>query len=151
MAMNKYCGGKGSDNFNWRGGVAEYPNHSQMKRVRLKKLKQANYTCQECGGKATEIHHKDKTKILHTIDNLVALCHKCHLTVYHPEIFKKLKRPPKYYGKFTVAEIAAEIKCSLTTVYNQLSGKRKSLRYGSRIEQLAAHPPATMTSLGNSH
>jgi len=74
---------KGDKNANWKGGKFEYPNHSEMKRARLKKLKQVNYVCKICRGKATEVHHLDKTKTNHTLPNLIAVCHRCHKAYFH--------------------------------------------------------------------
>jgi len=74
---------QGDKNPNWAGGVAEYPNHSLMKKLRLKKLKRAKYRCQICGGKATEIHHKNKNKSDQRLENYIAVCHKCHCASFH--------------------------------------------------------------------
>jgi hypothetical protein len=79
---------KGKYNINWNGGVQQYPNHRLMQKNRLIKLESINYICEECGDKATEVHHKDKTKINHDIENLIGLCHKCHMSVYHSQKHK---------------------------------------------------------------
>ena len=69
---------KGENNPNWRGGIAEYPDHYLMKKVRLEVLEEANYTCYYCGNKANEIHHKDQTKNNHSKENFEACCHGCN-------------------------------------------------------------------------
>jgi len=68
---------KGNRNVNWKGGIAEYPNHYLMKKNRLIILLQ-NPKCEICGKLATEIHHKDFTKINRKLSNLQAVCHKCN-------------------------------------------------------------------------
>jgi len=82
---------KGSKNINWRGGVAEYKNHSLMKKLRLKKLELINFKCEECGAKATHIYHKNKNKQDQRIANYIALCIKC---------FYKRLRIPKGTSKY---------------------------------------------------
>lgn len=85
---------RGNKNPNWRGGVADYPNHALMKKLRLKKLKQQNFKCQICGGKATEIHHRNRDKSDQRLRNYLALCHKCHISNFHriPKTTSKYKR-----------------------------------------------------------
>ena len=69
---------RGPKNPRWNGGTSEYPNHSQMKRNRLEKLKQAHNKCEVCGGEAFCIHHIDESVDNHDLDNLAILCRKCH-------------------------------------------------------------------------
>jgi len=69
---------KGERNGRWNGGSSEYPNHSEMKKIRKEILEQAGYKCHFCDGFANEIHHKDKSKDNHLRDNLVACCHGCN-------------------------------------------------------------------------
>jgi len=75
---------KGEKNCNWKGGIAEYPNHSEMKRVRLQVLEEANYTCQYCGKPTNKIHHKDFSKDNHKKENLAAACQKCNSKMRDP-------------------------------------------------------------------
>jgi len=91
---------KGSDNPNWKGGIAEYPDHYLMKRIRLEILEEANYICQICGDRATEIHHKDLSKDNHSKENFLAVCHKCQMQ------FKKTytSKYRRLYG-YTVKEL----------------------------------------------
>lgn len=74
---------KGEYNCNWNGGSSEYKNHSLMKKLRILKLKSNNHTCEICGGQATEIHHLDKDKSHHELNNFIAVCHKCHFRTFH--------------------------------------------------------------------
>lgn len=76
LNLPPYCN-KGQRNGNWKGGVAEYPNHYLMKKQRLIILKN-NPLCEYCGKRATQIHHKDEKKQNHKLTNLVAVCHICN-------------------------------------------------------------------------
>lgn len=89
----------------------EYPNHYQMKKNRLKVLRDANYICQKCGGKAIEIHHLDKTKTNHSKENLMAVCHKCNMS-FHRD---KIGRPSKYH-RLSLKELSLLIGLSLWTI-----------------------------------
>lgn len=73
---------KGHKNYNWNGGVSQYPDHWTLKKNRLVVLKNCNYTC-ECGEKATRVHHVDGSKTNHAIENLRAYCVKCHFSKNH--------------------------------------------------------------------
>jgi hypothetical protein len=70
----------GELNPNWKGGSSEYYNHSLMKRRRIEKLKSVGHLCELCGKKAGVIHHIDGSKDNHDIENLSALCWKCHMS-----------------------------------------------------------------------
>lgn len=120
----------GELNPNWNGGVAQYPNHSQMKRIRKVVLEEAEYICHYCGDKANEVHHKDLSKDNHSRDNLVACCHSCNLKRRKPDdqCTSKYKR---IYGK-TQKKIAKELGCSasLISIWHK-KGKLKSKLTGS--------------------
>jgi hypothetical protein len=73
---------KGKKNNLWKGGVAEYPNHYQMKKNRLIKLEQTRRKCEICGKVGTDIHHKDGSKNNHSLENLILLCTKCHINIH---------------------------------------------------------------------
>ena len=74
-----FHGNKGKRNINWRGGVAEYPNHYLLKKLRIILLR--NFPkCQICKKKpSTEIHHKSGNKSNHRRNNLLAVCHPCNI------------------------------------------------------------------------
>lgn len=78
---------KGKKNVNWAGGVAEYPNHYTMKLLRKEKLEIVGNHCQECGieksSSKLDLHHLDGSKDNHSMDNVLLLCHKCHMGIYH--------------------------------------------------------------------
>jgi DNA-binding Xre family transcriptional regulator len=63
----------------------DYLDHYTMKQNRLKVLKESKYKCALCGAKATEIHHKDGSKSNHKTDNMLPLCHKCHMKLHKQE------------------------------------------------------------------
>lgn len=85
----------GGKNPRWKGGIAEYEKHYLMKKIGKEKLESANYICQICLGQATEIHHLDKTKNNHALKNLLAICHKCHFSIFHRE-----KHTSKYLREY---------------------------------------------------
>lgn len=87
---------KGGGNPRWNGGISEYPNHSLMKKLRLKVLGKANYICAECGGIADRIHHRDGSTDNHFEENFEPICAKCHC--------KFSVRYKKHYG-FTKKEL----------------------------------------------
>lgn len=63
----------------------DYENHYAMKKNRLQVLRENNFVCQHCGGRATEVHHKDGSKSNHDPENLIPLCHKCHMKLHSQE------------------------------------------------------------------
>jgi len=85
---------KGEKNPRWNGGTSQYPNHVEMKRNRLIKLKEADCKCEVCGEKAFCIHHIDESYDNHDLDNLAVLCKKCH-TILHTA--DKKKKPTSKY------------------------------------------------------
>jgi hypothetical protein len=94
---------KGERNPNWNGGTSEYPNHYQMKLLRIKKLKQTKGLCEICSEKGKEVHHKDGSKTNHTIKNFIFLCHKCHMKIFHSK--PHISKYTKLYG-MTLIEMA---------------------------------------------
>ena len=59
-----------------------YIDHYTMKQNRLKVLRKNNYRCAICGSEATEVHHQDNSYSNHDIDNLLPVCHKCHMQLH---------------------------------------------------------------------
>ncbi|AEE95747.1 helix-turn-helix domain-containing protein [Mahella australiensis] len=59
-----------------------YIDHYTMKQNRLKVLEKNNYRCAICGMEATEVHHQDHSYSNHNIDNLLPVCHKCHMQLH---------------------------------------------------------------------
>ena len=125
-------------NHNWKGGVAEYPNHSEMKRVRKKVLEEANYSCYYCGKPTNQIHHLDLSKDNHSKENLVACCASCNMK--RSKIFNSKYR--RLYG-YTLKELANQYGISpyiITRLHKQgkLKGKilLKNLSYTSKYKRL---------------
>ena len=104
----------GANNYNWKGGCASYKNHSEFKRQRLKVLKASKGLCVKCGEKATSVHHIDKSKHNHKIENLLPLCSKCHW-VFHTGVSKGTTKYKRLYG-YTMYDIQKKINKSLTTI-----------------------------------
>ena len=71
---------KGKNNPNWKGGIAEYPNHCLMKKNRLIILIN-NPKCEKCGKPAVEVHHRDGNKKNHKLSNLMASCCRCNSAI----------------------------------------------------------------------
>lgn len=69
----------GSNNPRWNGGTSEYPNHSQMKKLRKEVLEEAGYICEKCGGRADRIHHRDFHKSHQVKANYMPICNGCNL------------------------------------------------------------------------
>lgn len=60
----------------------QFRNSVAWRKLRLKKLQDAHYTCEKCGGIATDVHHiiplhVDWNQRLN-YNNLKALCDQCH-------------------------------------------------------------------------
>ena len=63
----------------------EYLKSDAWKRKRYVVLKRDNWTCQYCGDKATEVHHKKYARInigREPIKWLVSICRKCHQEIH---------------------------------------------------------------------
>ncbi len=102
--LNRPKGINGELNPHWNGGVAEYPNHSQMKKIRKTVLEEENYTCFYCGKPTKQIHHTDNTKSNHDRSNLHACCHSCNIKFAgsHQSKYTKI------YGKH-LSELAEDL------------------------------------------
>ncbi len=103
---------KGEKNCNWNGGVSEYKDHYLMKRLRLEKLRSVNYKCELCGGAANEVHHKDRDKSHHDLNNFLALCRKCHVGLHRDQLGR-----PRLYGDRTLQEMADLCGVGLATIH----------------------------------
>lgn len=89
---------KGKNNGNWGGGISEYPNHYELKKIRKIIIKE-NPICSICKiNKSTVTHHLDKSKNNHSPKNLIAVCQKCHVNKYHKDTIGK-KRVKKVRTK----------------------------------------------------
>jgi len=91
----------GENNPKWKGGVAEYPNHAEFKRMRLLVLKKSKGRCELCGERANIVHHIDGSKDNHSLNNLIALCSSCHRAIHAEDNgTENWKRTSKYIRKY---------------------------------------------------
>lgn len=112
---------KGSKNPRWNNGASQYKNHSILKKIRLEALERDEHKCKFCNKKATEIHHKDGTKENHDINNLISMCHKCHINQFHLGSNSKYKRT---YG-MSLQEVSTKTNLSPFTITNFFNNKCK--------------------------
>jgi hypothetical protein len=93
----------GKKNPRWNGGISEYPNHSEMKRVRKQKIKDSSGKCVICGWQDKppyshlRIHHIDRSKDNHFYDNLLVACPKCSMK-FHKSQPHKTSKILRLYG-----------------------------------------------------
>ena len=67
----------------------KYKNHYVMKQNRIIKLKEVNYICELCGGKAKYVHHKDFSYTNHNVSNFLAVCSACHMMIHNVELYNR--------------------------------------------------------------
>lgn len=70
---------KGERNPHWKGGGLGNYYPSEFLGVRLKILKEDDYTCQVCYSLATNVHHISGDREDNHRANLVSLCRSCHM------------------------------------------------------------------------
>lgn len=133
---------KGENNPHWKGGVAQYPNHSLMKRVRKEVLKEANYTCCYCGKYANEVHHLDLSKDNHDKKNLVVSCRKCNAQHRKPITNSKYTN---IYGK-TIKQMAKDLGMSYSSMYYYMKNPppRSHVMHGE-LEGVSSNPALPFT------
>jgi len=93
----------GSNHFNWQGGIGKAPYPFEFNKILKEQIRQRdNHQCQICGkttkqnGKKLDIHHIDYDKNNLDPENLISLCHNCHMKTnfnrdIYIEYFKILK------------------------------------------------------------
>jgi 5-methylcytosine-specific restriction endonuclease McrA len=86
------AGNSGADNYFWRGGHLKYYGETWPSARRAAR-KRDNYTCRRCfkvmtpPHRAPDVHHIKPFKTFtrsedaNVIDNLISLCHRCHVSV----------------------------------------------------------------------
>jgi len=81
-------GNKGDGNIWWKGGYEPIASGSKWNIARKSARERDVYKCQDCGisekdlGKGLDVHHlvRDLPKErIHELNNLVSLCHSCHI------------------------------------------------------------------------
>jgi len=92
---NQYLGEnhKGENHHNWQGGKSFEPYGENWKQIRRQIKERDNYQCQLCGKKGCrlDVHHIDYNKKNMSQDNLITLCHNCHMrTGFHREQWSAL-------------------------------------------------------------
>lgn len=107
-----------------------------LARNRSIRFKEMGGQCEHCGRKATVIHHKDKTRD-NSLDNLMALCHGCHLSFFHKGDMGK----PTKYSSLSLAKIAIKANCNISIAHLHLCGKKKSKKHGELIDKIVAENP----------
>lgn len=74
----------GNKNWNWKGGISFEPYSLDWTMTLKRSIRERDkYTCQICGkqqeDRAFDVHHIDYNKQNCNPNNLITLCHKCHL------------------------------------------------------------------------
>jgi len=119
---------KGENNPRWNGGNSQYPNHAELKRVRVEVLKESKGRCEICGKPARLVHHIDGDKSNHNINNLMAVCLKCHSPLHHDDsLIPNLGRPLKYslVCGMSIKRISETFGVCAGTIYNWLKNPEK--------------------------
>jgi len=77
---------KENASFSYRS-YREYLNRPEFKIVRFKVMKRANWRCEICGKRATEVHHLKYPRwgAFDVPENLIAICHECHCKIHGKE------------------------------------------------------------------
>lgn len=88
---------------------AQYPNYHILRKNKIIKLQQTKAKC-EINPKhdAQLIHHVDESTDNHNLDNLLAVCAKCHQALHHRDKVNGVRKTSKYtrlYGA-TMRELA---------------------------------------------
>ncbi len=132
VSFDRPFGIKGENNPGWKGGVAAYPNHYAMKKLRKQKIAETGGRCECCGKKPKDIsklqiHHKDGNKANHSPENLMLLYYKCHKSKFHTGTNAK-KTTSKFIRLFgrTAKQIGLEYGISQEMVdrYYHKAGKK---------------------------
>lgn len=105
---------KGERVWSWKGGIFDYPNHRTLQKNRLIKFEQVGGHCEICNKKATKAHHKDGSKDNHVVENLLAVCNKCH-GLLHTGRTCKTSKWIRRYG-MNIKSLCKKLNCSYTTL-----------------------------------
>lgn len=88
---DKVCPSMGGEHhWNWQGGKTEVKYPAEFNRVLRNQIRERdNQTCQICKCQDSEmdldVHHIDSNKGNNQMNNLVALCRKCHIKLHMEE------------------------------------------------------------------
>ena len=108
----------GINNPRWNGGVSRYPDHVVLKRMRIQALKRTNGKCETCGASAYQIHHIDEDKSNHQPDNLICLCHSCHMALHSGEE-KTTSKYKRIFGR-SIKELAEILNLPAAYLYRRI-------------------------------
>lgn len=85
----------GKNNGNWKGGISNSPYGREFNKELKKLIRERDlYRCQSCfmsekdtqsiksNNRALDIHHIDYNPLNNSPDNLISLCHSCHLKIH---------------------------------------------------------------------
>ena len=87
----------GAGNPRWEGGIAKEDRPIEWCEALKKKIRvRDGFICIKCGRKGLDIHHIDKDKNNNKEENLITLCHKCHMK-FHSKFGKNRKREAEYW------------------------------------------------------
>ena len=127
----------GDGNPRWNGGTSEYPNHNELKKIRIKILKKSKGKCEICGNPANVVHHIDGSKTNHSMKNLIPLCDPCHWAVHKKE-YGERSGTSKYVRKYgmTLEQIGNKLNMSLTTVLYWLKNPNKRNYIENEIQKI---------------
>ena len=127
---------RGEKNCNWKGGIAEYPNHGELKRRRLEALKKTGGKCEICNKAASGIHHIDESKDNHKLNNLFVVCRKCHGMIHAKELGERGKETSKYirlYG-MTLKEAGIIFNACPSTILNWIKNPEKQIWFEKKLK-----------------
>jgi len=118
---------KGENNPRWNGGSSQYPNHVEFKKARIEVLQNSKGRCEICGKPAKIVHHIDGNKINHNIDNLIALCFKCHELLHIDDNGKSVRGRPLKYNIYdlSIKEISKIFGVCSGTIYYWIKNPKK--------------------------
>ena len=131
---------KGENNPRWNGGNSQYPNHAELKRIRIEILKRTKGRCEICGKIAKIVHHIDGDKGNQSIDNLMALCRNCHIPLHQEDDPTSINkgRPTKYgliYG-MPLKKISRMFGVTPATIYNWYEKPEKKIWLEAQLKKI---------------
>jgi len=143
---------KGENNPRWNGGNSDYPNHAELKRIRIEVLKKSKGKCEICGKPAKVVHHIDEDKSNQKIDNLIALCRNCHTPLHCDDEGKsnRGRRPSAKYCNIygtTIEEIANKFGVTNNAVYYWIKTPEKEKWLKEQLRNRTYRKPGTLPIL----
>ena len=109
--------------------------------MRIKVLKRSKGECEICGNFAKIVQHKDGDKSNHDVDNLIALCNKCHSPLHAEDcipLLTKRGRPTTKYNMLyglTLREIGNLFGVSHNSVYFWMKNPKKKIWLENQLKE----------------